>query len=187
MRIGTKSVLFGAHQFLLHPCFVAAAWWKLYGFPWDPRLWVAFWVHDLGYLGKPNMDGEEGELHPYWGAFLMGVLFGRKWYEFTLYHSRFLARRNAAHHSRLCVADKYAICLTPGWLYLPMVRFTGEVQEYMKMAELRQEIPLADSQEQWWADVQEHMGRWVAAHVGGGPDTMTPPMRQKKTSTGVWE
>ena len=37
MKIGTRSVLFGAHQFATHPWFVAAAWWRLYGFPWDPR------------------------------------------------------------------------------------------------------------------------------------------------------
>ena len=45
LRVGTKSVLWGAHQFLLHPLFVAWAWWRLYGVPWDPRLWVAFVVH----------------------------------------------------------------------------------------------------------------------------------------------
>ena len=48
MKVGTKSVLFGAHAFWLHPFFVAVAWTRLYGFPWDPRLWVAFFVHDLG-------------------------------------------------------------------------------------------------------------------------------------------
>lgn len=68
MKIGTKSVLFGAHAFWLHPFFVALGWWKLYGFPWDPRLWVAFFVHDLGYWRMPDMDGEEGEKHPLWGA-----------------------------------------------------------------------------------------------------------------------
>src|SRR5882757_8921986 len=75
VTIGTKSVLFGAHCFFLHPWFVAAGWCKLYGFPWDPRLWVAFFVHDLGYLGKPNMDGPEGESHPEFGAKVMGFLF----------------------------------------------------------------------------------------------------------------
>jgi len=75
MKIGTRSVLFGAHCFFIHPWFVAAAWWKLFGFPWDPRLWVAFAVHDIGYWGKPNMDGEEGEMHPMTGAKIMGWLF----------------------------------------------------------------------------------------------------------------
>ena len=68
MRVGTKSVLYGAHAFYLHGFFVARAWWILYGFPWDVRLWIAFFIHDLGYLGKPNMDGEEGECHPFWAA-----------------------------------------------------------------------------------------------------------------------
>jgi len=64
MKIGTKSVVFGAHCFFIHPWFVFIAWWKLYGFPWDIRLWFCFFLHDLGYWGKPNIDGIEGELHP---------------------------------------------------------------------------------------------------------------------------
>lgn len=77
MRIGTKTLLFGSHQFLIHPLFLAAAWTKLYGFPWDPRLWVAFFVHDLGYWGKPNLDGAEGDTHPELGARIMHRLFDR--------------------------------------------------------------------------------------------------------------
>lgn len=63
MKVGTKSLLFGAHNIFIHPFLVFIAWWRLYGFPADPRLWVAFIVHDWGYLGKPNMDGPEGETH----------------------------------------------------------------------------------------------------------------------------
>lgn len=88
MKIGTRSVLFGAHAFWLHPFVLAYAWWKLYG--WrpvpaldggkyslrDPWLWVAFFVHDLGYVGKPNMDGEEGEAHPWFGARVLYWLQG---------------------------------------------------------------------------------------------------------------
>ncbi len=76
MKIGTKSVLAGAHCFLIHPLFVAWAWTKLFGFPWDPRLLVAFAVHDIGYLGRDDMDGESGEEHVVLGARLMGWLFG---------------------------------------------------------------------------------------------------------------
>jgi hypothetical protein len=75
MRAGTRSVLYGAHCFFLHPWFVAWAWTRLYGFPWDPRLWVAFFIHDLGYWGSPNMDGPEGERHPEWAARWMTRLF----------------------------------------------------------------------------------------------------------------
>jgi len=32
-------------------------------------------IHDWGYWGKPNMDGPEGERHPWLGARVMHVLF----------------------------------------------------------------------------------------------------------------
>ncbi len=158
MRVGTKSILFGAHQLLIHPIIVARAWWILYGFPWDPRLWVAFIVHDLGYLGKPNMDGEEGEAHVFLGAKIMGWLFdmnyyrrhdwiplifdrlfGRlepyigansTWYCFSFYHSRFMAKRYGIPPSRLCFADKLAQTLDPWWFYVPRARALGEIKEY---------------------------------------------------------
>jgi hypothetical protein len=47
VKIGTKSVLFGAHQFLLHPMFLALAWWRLYGFPREVWLWIAFFFGRL--------------------------------------------------------------------------------------------------------------------------------------------
>jgi len=75
MTIGTKSLLFGYHQFIIHPLLLAICWTKLYGFPFDPRLWFAFFVHDLGYFGKPNMDGPEGQGHVWFGAGIMGTLF----------------------------------------------------------------------------------------------------------------
>ena len=52
MRVGTKSVLFGVHAVWIHPFFVAWAWWKLFGFPWDFRIWSACFLHDAGYIGK---------------------------------------------------------------------------------------------------------------------------------------
>ena len=106
MRTGTKSILWGYHAFWLHPFFVAEAWRRIYGFPLDPRLWVAFFVHDIGYLGKAHMDDLEGESHPFVGATIMHWLFDCKdpytsttvdghdpaaWYKFVLYHSRSLA------------------------------------------------------------------------------------------------
>src|SRR6185436_5824863 len=132
MKIGTRSLLFGAHQFLIHPWFVAEAWRRLFGFPWDPRLWVLFFVHDWGYFGKPNMDGREGERHPELGARIMHALFdwrmvcpgevhtvaecnsvrSRRWHDMALYHSRFLAKQAGKPVSKFCYADKLAIALT---------------------------------------------------------------------------
>lgn len=152
MKLGTKSVLFGAHCFFLHPFFVAASWFRLYGFRivrcpstgvvtcfLDPLLWFCFLLHDIGYIGKPDMDGEEGEQHPYLGARLISSLARiftantQKWHDFALYHSRFLARKNNHEPSLFCWADKYAIYLTPSWLYIPLTRLTGELTEYMKV------------------------------------------------------
>lgn len=135
MTVGTKSLLFGAHQFLLHPIFVALGWWELYGFPLDPRLYVSFIVHDWGYWGREDMDGEDGLFHPLLGALIMGRLFGDRWYGFTARHSRsYAAKVMDMPISKLCWADKLAICYHPKWLYLWSTRLTGELQEYRKAA-----------------------------------------------------
>jgi hypothetical protein len=193
MKIGTKSVLFGAHCFFLHPWFVAWGWWKLYGFPLDPRLWVAFAVHDFGYIGKPNMDGAEGETHVEFGARVMGFLFGKAWGDFSRYHSRFYAKKDGLTPSRLCIADKLAITLTPAWLYLPMVNWTGEIKEYMAMSVQNGNTKYAfmaidhKSQRQWYANMQAYLVKWVAEHKDGRADTWTPAQREARDSTGVWQ
>lgn len=200
MTIGTKSVLFGAHCFFLHPFFVAMGWWKLYGFPLDPRLWVAFIVHDLGYLGKPNMDGPEGETHPELGARIMHWLFDRRWfwlfpapwdarpkhwYHFTLLHSRYYAKRLGLQYSRLCLADKLSFCYTPRWLYLPMVTATGEIKEYLKNAKTADsghwtQGDYSANVKLWHANLCKYMVGWVEAHKNGGADTWTNANRHAR-------
>lgn len=134
MKTGTKSVLWGVHCFFIHPFFVAWAWRKLYGAPLDPRLWVAFFVHDLGYFGKRAMDDADGERHPELGARIMLRLFGQEWHDLCLYHSRFYAKRAGASPSRLCMADKLVPSLEPWWFYLPRAWLSGELWEYLSMA-----------------------------------------------------
>jgi hypothetical protein len=202
MKIGTKSMLYGAHQFLLHPLFVALAWWRIYGFPFDIRLWFAFYLHDIGYIGKPNMDGPEGETHPEVAAKLMAWLFGPKWGDFCRYHSRFAAKRDGAQFSRLCVADKLSISLTPAWLYLPMVNATGEIVEYMAMGKQCESNSKGvnkyesmklrcDNQREWYQGVQQYLKRWVDTHKDLRPDTWTPVThssnRQPINEAGVWK
>jgi hypothetical protein len=130
VKIGTRSLLFGAHQFLVHPLCLAVAWWRLYGFPRDGRLWVAFFVHDIGYWGLSNMDGPEGQRHPELGGRLMERWFGREWGEFTRFHSRHYAELEGRSVSRLCAADKLVILTTPRWIYLASVLLSGEHREY---------------------------------------------------------
>lgn len=188
MRVGTKSVLIGAHCFFLHPWFVAWAWWKIYGFPFDPRLWAAFFVHDLGYWSSPNMDGAEGERHVEWGANLMARWFGAEWGDFCRYHSRFYAKRDGRPFSRLCVADKLATCLEPWWLYLPRVIASGEIHEYMALAGgkgngkykgepnskyVTMKIATG-SRRDWFDGMTAYLRDWVEAHKGGNEDTWTP-------------
>ena len=195
MKIGTKSLLFGVHQFAIHPWFVAWAWWRLYGFPFDPRLWVAFFVHDLGYWGKPNLDGPEGERHPEFGARVMSIFDRRSrfgvcprhrarngkrlfssWSDFCLYHSRFLAKQAGMPFSRLCVADKLAIALTPAWLYLPMARLSGELGKYMRGKGAR--TPAGErTPREWFRDVQRYCDAWAWEHRDGKPDEWTGTKR----------
>jgi len=176
VNIGTKSVLFGVHQFAIHPWFVAWGWWQLYGFPWDPRLWLAFVLHDLGYIGKPNLDGPEGEQHPHWAANVMSRLFGDEWGDLCRYHSRFLAKRDRKSCSRLCAADKLAIALCPAWLYLPLARLSGELGEYMQGKGAR--TPAGErSPRVWYRDIQGYCRAWAIEHADGTPDTWTGTKR----------
>lgn len=182
--VGTRSLLFGAHQVAIHPWFVAAAWWRVYGFGpvaertglvvrlRDPRLWVAFVVHDLGYWGLPNMDGPEGETHPEWGARVMGRLFGEAWHDFTLLHSRFYSRRLERPFSALCVADKLASALEPWWFYIARVRLSGEVREYMKGQTGRTPGDGLGYRE-WNRAVCAYLRAWVEEHSDLRPDTWT--------------
>lgn len=138
MKIGTRSLLYGVHAFWLHPFFVAWSWYRLYGARQlrDPRMWLAFIVHDWGYWGKPNMDGLEGESHPELGAEILWWFTGDPaWTTFCAFHSRFWARKFGAYPSPLCLADKLAFTLTPAWIYVPMARATGEIVEYRLAAE----------------------------------------------------
>lgn len=176
MKIGTKSILFGVHQFAVHPWIVAYSWWQLYGFPFDPRLWVAFFVHDIGYWGKPNMDGPEGELHVESGAWLMHLLFGERWYWFTLLHSRFYAKKFDKPFSRLCVADKLAIANTPKWLYLWQANLTGEIKEYMEAKGARTPA-IGRTQCEWLEAVQNYCRSWAYEHRDGREDTWTGTVR----------
>lgn len=145
LSLGTKSLLFGVHQFLVHPITVAIAWVKLYGFrkvpdPYvgrvsilDPRVMFAVFVHDIGYFGKTDMDGVKGIRHPIFGALMCGSLFGEEWAAFSLGHSSSMtSMASLPCVSSLYAPDKYAMVITPTWLYLLLARASGEMKEYRK-------------------------------------------------------
>lgn len=216
MRIGTRSVLYGYHCWFLHPLFVALGWFKLHGFRrvkigvrhaersvedgplvmmhrdvltslCDPRLWCAFFLHDLGYWGCPNMDGDEGERHPFFAHGVMNRLFGAPWGTFCLYHSRFLAKREGEQPSLLCAPDKLAIALYPLWLFVLLVSLTGEVHEYM-----RQHRDPEKTRWDWARDVQAFARQYAEQMKLGGADAITGGadelnVRRVATDSGVYQ
>jgi len=155
MKTGTKSVLFGVHSFWFHPITVALAWYELYGMPTFKEL-VCIFIHDLGYLGKPNMDGIEGEMHPYLGAELAHRWFyknGFNWYYFVLLHSRSAAKIAGYFPSKLCWADKLCIKYDPWWFYMLRARLSGEIYEYYNDAVTSGLLPAGSTFKEWffWA------------------------------------
>ena len=154
MRLGTKSVLFGAHNPLWHGLAVWLAYYQQNGREaFKLPVTVSCLVHDLGYWGCADMDGPEGGEHPRLGARIMHRLFDKpcemcetgrecgfyyadlrhdwKWHDFSLLHSRSMARRLKAPESKLCAADKLAPALTPWWFYAAVATLSGEIKEYM--------------------------------------------------------
>jgi hypothetical protein len=140
MKIGTRSLLFGVHQFVYHPITVALAWRKCYR-QW-PRWWeaVAIVCHDLGYFGKPNMDGDEGQRHPEFGADLTHDIvlklsgsyhLAEEAYQLSLFHSTHYAQRHNSPVSRLYLPDKMSILYEPKWFYIFRSALSGEILEYV--------------------------------------------------------
>lgn len=184
MEIGTKSVLYGAHNPVIHGICNALAWRRLWGFPWDIRLWFAFALHDLGYWSSPNLEGFEGERHVELGARIMTRLFGADWGALSAGHSRHWAKRCGIPVSRLCFADKLAFVLTPDWLYLLMTRATGELYEYMQKSRDRQAgaacFTAAESAclaspdpATWLRGLKSYTLRWIVEHLDGREDRWT--------------
>jgi len=165
MKTGTKSVLFGVHQFIIHPITVGLAWWSLYGFPFDPRLWFAFVLHDIGYIGKSKIDDAEGKTHPELGAKIMGYMFGSQWANFVRYHSRSYAKQNHMQFSRLCVADKYSVIMIPKWMYLLLAELSGELEEYIEAA---RKIGENKTPAEWFDWLQNKFGNWAVDNMWDG-------------------
>jgi hypothetical protein len=161
MKTGTKSLLIGAHQFIIHPICVAIAWNRLYGFPKDIRLWCAFFLHDIGYFGCSNIDGLEGKKHPYLGANIISCLFDRQnyaWFQFSVLHSGYIAKIYGMEASKLCAADKLAFCIHPKWMYLLGCTLSGEIKEYLNNAKENGGYKFTNKKE-WHKRIYFHMLR----------------------------
>lgn len=175
MRTGTKSLLFGVHQFAWHPLTVALAWRGLNGrWPnWREGLCILW--HDWGYWGKRYMDDPDGETHPVLGARIAGALLGGEWADFCLYHSRHYAKAAGEEPSELCWADKGSMSYDPEWFYLLRARLSGELAEYRFKADEAGIVPLAASDGHWFGVMlerfrllaRERRGDVIAYHKSG--------------------
>ncbi len=157
MRMGTRSILFGVHQFIIHPILVYISWLILYKELPNIRETICIIIHDLGYWGMPDMDGEMGTTHPLGAARIAGLFFGSKYRDLCLYHSRHYARIFNAQPSKLCWADKYSVCLEVWWTYLPRAWITGELKEYRQMAADASFVSLDKSNREWFKWAQSIM------------------------------
>jgi len=154
--IGTRSLLFGVHQFLWHPFTVWLAWKELYGPPsWNETVCIAF--HDIGYWGKKNMDGCDGLRHPEAGAELVGRMFGEEYRQLVLGHSRSYAQIHKISSSKLCWADKLSIKYELWWIYLPRAWASGELKEYRAVADQTGFIDKNNSHRTWLNKLKEQM------------------------------
>lgn len=121
----------------------------------------------------------------------MDYFFGEYWGHLCLYHSRFKAKQDCVKPSRLCVADKLVIAMVPWWIYLPLVRLSGELPEYMSCAEQKEGAKYAamnistENARAWYESVQTYIYAWVLEHKDGRVDTWTPdPHNKVSTPTG---
>lgn len=188
MKIGTKSLLWGAHQFLLHPLYVYRAWRWLY--VRRPSWWelLCILVHDWGYWGLPDMDGDEGLRHPVRGAEIAATLV--RWfggndilqsvaYQFVLKHSRSYAAHLGVRPSALCWADKLGTAMElerNPISYLRRTTYTGELAEYRWLADLNGFLSADETDETWASALAVHHRR--KAIRGARPALMTFPARQ---------
>ncbi len=166
MKIGTKSLLFGCHQVIWHPFTVALAYRKLFK-RW-PDLYgsIAIFVHDWGYWGKSDIDGEDGKTHPMLGAIITGKLTyyierlrGRNRFCASLValeqsdrcvlHGRTVAKENNLPPSDLCWADKYSLFCDPEWFYLLRTRLSGEIKEFRLNAVKSGHVPATSTDRTW--------------------------------------
>lgn len=157
MNVGTKSVLFGVHQFLWHPVSVYLAFRRVHRRL--PSWWetVGIICHDLGYWGCSDMDGPSGESHPRAGASIAakicGLFSGERAFDvyfFCLYHSSNFARVHGAKPSDLYLPDKVSILLDPKKFYLLRARLSGELDEYVSRESLKRKRTFTDDE---WFDM----------------------------------
>lgn len=157
MTVGTKSLLFGVHQFIWHPVTVFLAWYEMYGCPSLNEL-IAIIIHDWGYWGCRTMDGEDGNKHPkkiataLYNKYTVNLLGLSRLAEIStlvLLHSRHTARDLGAKPSKVCWADKLSIIYDPNLFILFRAWLSGELYEYRELADKSGFVSIKESHRFW--------------------------------------
>lgn len=130
MKMGTKSLLFGIHNLVIHPLFVLVAFPKIHRRRPTLMETTAIILHDVGYWGKTGIDTPDGKKHPYKGAAIMAFLYGQKGRDLVLGHSKDTAEENSIPLSTLYQPDKYSWAIMPAWLHWILAKASGEWREF---------------------------------------------------------
>lgn len=178
MKTGTKSLLFGIHQFIWHPIAVALAWRALYSKWPNWRESICIIVHDWGYWGCDKMDDAKGGQHPVLGARIVQQLFGNhELCNLVLLHSRHLARTLGQEPSSLCWPDKLSHDFYPIWLIWLLGTLTGEIKEYKFNAEAFLHRPLTNWEYAVW--IKAHFHRIAQERLKASPETSSIVAREQ--------
>lgn len=155
MKLGTKSLLFGVHQFILHPLLVWFSWILLYKNAPNWKELICIFIHDWGYWNIFFLKDAEGDRHPEVAAKIANKLFGQKYYFFILGHSTFYNTRYDVKISKLMAPDKYWHCIVPFWFFKMLSIPSGEFKYYRTRKGARQVADLDVSDKIWWLNLQE--------------------------------
>jgi len=123
--------MIGMHNPLFHGFFVTLAWKKIYKRYPSLKEVICILLHDIGYI-KQNFIDSDKDRHPELGALICKYLFGIKYYNLCITHSRDYAKKLKLPLSKLGYADKYSVLLIPDIIYKPLIYLGGEAQEYHK-------------------------------------------------------
>jgi len=129
LTVGTKSLLIGAH-WPPHVLAVVLAWKWLHGTWPNRKELAAIALHDIGYIGCPDMDGDLGSEHPELGAMIADHLLGQEYGTLIRGHSKGFAESQGCDLSKLYGPDKVAVAFEPLWFYTLRTSLTGELAEY---------------------------------------------------------
>lgn len=167
MKVGRKSLLFGVHNIIWHPITVYVAWVKLYKeYPtWREAFCIL--IHDWGYWKCNDMDGKDGQEHPYAAACILRRLgWEDKYIKLCMFHSRTFANNHMAKPSKLCWADKLSMCYDPVGFYLFRARLSGELKEYRSMSAASGLCSIQQSDKEWFRCIRDFLSEQGIQGVG---------------------